>query len=309
MAEMSRSQKVRLGAFLAAGLAFLLSAIVLLAGRGLIEERDAYTIRFSNKDLSFSGLETGSSVKYSGIKVGRVEDIHIAPKDVSIIEVTISLQGGTPIAEDSAASLGSVGITGLKYIELSRGSPTARLRNPGEEIPAGDSLIDELSARALSIAGQLESILENIEGMTNAKNQERLAEVLDRTAALLEDNQSRLDSVIANIDQFTETGAGVAEEAKLFVEELRTTGSELKGLIEDSRETLGPDGLGGTVASSNELLGRVSLMIKRNQLVVETSLRDLQNSAENLNDLTLQVKDNPSLLFRSNKSSGEDLVR
>lgn len=309
MAQMSPSQKVRLGAFLGTGAALIAISVILLAGRALVEDRDEYFIRFSNSEVSFSGLETGSSVKYSGIKVGRVEQIRIDPDDVSVIEVTLSLDEDTPVAEDSTASLGSVGITGLKYIELSRGSPSARIREPGEEIPAGASFMDELSTRALSIAAQLEEILGNIQGMTNSENQERLARVLDSTASLLEENESRLEEVVSNISQFTATGAEVAVEVKLFAEELRTTRSELDALIKDGRKTLGDEGLGHTVASTNELLDHVNLVVKRNQLVVESSLRDLQTSAENLYDLTEQVKDNPSLLFRSSKTAGEDLVR
>ena len=309
MAQMSPSQKVRLGAFLGTGAALIAISVILLAGRALVEDQDEYFIRFSNSEVSFSGLETGSSVKYSGIKVGRVEQIRIDPDDVSVIEVTLSLDEDTPVAEDSTASLGSVGITGLKYIELSRGSPSARIREPGEEIPAGASFMDELSTRALSIAAQLEEILGNIQGMTNSENQERLARVLDSTASLLEENESRLEEVVSNISQFTATGAEVAVEVKLFAEELRTTRSELDALIKDGRKTLGDEGLGHTVASTNELLDHVNLVVKRNQLVVESSLRDLQTSAENLYDLTEQVKDNPSLLFRSSKTAGEDLVR
>ncbi len=77
MAQISQAQKVRLGIFLLTGLAILVTATLLLAGRTLIEERDYYSIRFSNKGLSFSGLEIGSAVEYSGIRVGRVEGIGI----------------------------------------------------------------------------------------------------------------------------------------------------------------------------------------------------------------------------------------
>lgn len=309
MAQISQAQKVRLGIFLLTGLAILVTATLLLAGRTLIEERDYYSIRFSNKGLSFSGLEIGSAVKYSGIRVGRVEGIGIDPKDVSIIAVDISLSEGTPVAEDSTASLGSVGITGLKYIELSRGSPDARIRAPGEEIPAGDSLIDELSAKALSLASQMETILGNIEKMTDAANQERLASLLDNTSKVLAQNEENLRIITKNLRTASENGSEMLSQVHLFTTELRTTRAELDELIVTTQDTLGPKGLGETVTSANALLGNVNLMVRRNQLTVESSLRDLQTSAENLYDLTQTLKDNPSLLFRSNKTAGEDLVR
>jgi len=73
MATMSRPMKVRLGIFVGTGLALLVGAFVLLAGRAMLERRDYYSIRYSEKGASFSGLEVGSDVKYSGIKIGRVE--------------------------------------------------------------------------------------------------------------------------------------------------------------------------------------------------------------------------------------------
>lgn len=309
MAQMTRGQKMRLGVFLVTGAACVLVAILVLGARALLEDRDTYLIRFSNKDLSFSGLDPGASVKYSGIKVGRVEEIHIARDDVSIIEVVISLSEGTPVAEDSTASLGSLGITGLKYVELSRGSPTARIRAPGEEIPAGDSFIDELSARALSIASQLEATLKNVQAMTNTENQERLARLLESTAKMIEDNQQNLQQISTNLNAASEGGTQLIERINTFAANMETTRANLDTLILTAQGALGEQGLTGTVTSANDILGQTSLLMRRNQVILEATLRDLSTSAENLFDLTQNVKDNPSLLFRGPKGTGEDLTR
>lgn len=309
MAQLTRSQKARLGMFLATGIILVVGATVVLAARSLLESRDTYTIRFSNKDLSFSGLEPGSSVKYSGIKVGRVEEIHIDPDDVSVIEVGISLEGGTPVAENSTASLGSMGITGLKYIELSRGAPDARIREPGEEIPAGESLIDELSAKALSIAAQLEATLENIQKMTAAENQERLARVLESAASMIEDNAQDIRQLTANLNTAAENTTEIMARLDEFATQLVVTGDHLDELILSAKASLGEGGLKTTVDHANELLSNTNLVVRRNQTVFESTLRDLRTSAENLYDLTQNVKDNPSLLFRGPRNAGEDLVR
>ncbi len=76
----TRAQKVRLGAFLAIGITAVVGGLVVLAGAKLGEKRDAYTVRYDQAEVSLSGLEVGSPVRYSGIKVGRVDAIGIDPK-------------------------------------------------------------------------------------------------------------------------------------------------------------------------------------------------------------------------------------
>ena len=63
---------------------------------------------------------------------------------------------------DTIANLGSQGITGLKYIDLTRGTSGARVRKPGEEIPAGTSLFDSLALQAGQIATKVEAVLDRL---------------------------------------------------------------------------------------------------------------------------------------------------
>ncbi|HYU15587.1 MAG TPA: MlaD family protein, partial [Candidatus Acidoferrum sp.] len=192
MAQVTRAQKLRLGIFLAAGLAVLIGGLAILAGLKLGERRDSYVVRFRDSGVSLSGLDIGSPVKYSGIRVGRVDAIRIDPDDVSVIQVELSLDHDTPVADDSVANLGSQGITGLKYVELSRGSRTARVRVPGEEIPPGTSLLDNLAQRADQIAVKAETVLDRVAVLAGPDMKERLARLLDRSEELL----GTVDSVL-----------------------------------------------------------------------------------------------------------------
>lgn len=309
MAELSRGQKVRLGIFVAVGLSALTLCVLLLGARALLEKRDLYTIRFSEPDLSFSGLEVGSSVKYSGLKIGRVEEVGVDPDNVSVIVVVVSLDRQTPVAEDSNASLGSVGITGLKYIDLSRGSLTARIRDPGEEIPAGPSRMDELSARALSVSEKLDKILANIEVMTASENQQRVAQLLDNSVKMMEQNQANIEAVTANLKDASARAVTIATDTEALITEIRASRRELNSVLVQAGDVLGPEGLGGTATRTGELVEQLKLVVRRNEVALDASLRDFQSSAENLFALTQNLRDNPSLLFRKDKGTGDDLVR
>lgn len=308
MATVTRSQKIRLGIFLAAGLAVLVAGFVALVGRTLMQERDDYVVRFSSRNVSFSGLEVGSPVKYSGIAIGQVKDLRIAPDDVSVIEVVIAVKRGTPIAEDSEASLANLGITGLKYVELSRGSPSARVRSPGETLPAGDSLMDSLSARAGSIAERLDDILGNLQGMVGADTNRNVQRILGESAGILEDNRPQIAGILGNVRALTadlskvsESGVSVAAKTDELMTKLNAVGDALE-------EALSPEGrLAKTLDHTDQVLERMNMVILRSENDLDVTLRHLRDAAANLHDFSVAVRDDPRVLL-TNPEGGEGEV-
>ncbi len=334
--SVTRAQKVRLGVFVATGLTAIIGGLVALAGAKLGEVRDEYTVRYDQAQVSLSGLEVGSPVRYSGIKVGRVDDIGIDPRDVSVIVVEISLDEGTPVAENTQANLGSMGITGLKYIELTRGAKGARVRKPGEEIPAGSSALDDLSNQAGEIAEKVSRTLDNVTALTGPDMRERVAKVLDRTDSLLatleatvaENRDSlrsltgRVDSAVGKIETLTDEltvtvkGTGVLvrdarpvlvralDSGAVLMGDLRETRARLdtalagiEGLMADGREILGPQGAQKMMVRLNTLLKRTSLMILQSRESVVEAVTYLRETAENLTEFSRKVREDPSLLL------------
>jgi len=231
----TRAQKVRLGIFVAVGLAALVGGTALLAGMKLGQKRDHYTVRFADSDVSLSGLEVGSPVKYSGIRVGRVETILVDPEDVSVIVATLNLAGGTPVAEDTKANLGSVGITGLKYVELTRGSAQARIRQPGEEIPAGKSLLDDLTGQADEIAREVRGAIANVTAFTDADMKHRVARVLERTEKVLESVDGAVTDNRGHLAALLQRLASTAREVEALSRQLNGTITRVNGLLDDVR--------------------------------------------------------------------------
>ena len=81
------------------------------------EHRDynRYEIYFTG---SVSGLDKGSAVRYLGVGVGRVVELHIDPRDSGRVEVIVDIGSDTPISEHTVAQLQLQGVTGLLYIDL-----------------------------------------------------------------------------------------------------------------------------------------------------------------------------------------------
>lgn len=307
----TRAQKARLGIFVGAGLFALVGGLIVLAGMKLGETRDAYTVRYSDGGVSLSGLEVGSPVKYSGIRVGRVDVIRIDPKDVGVVIVELSLDGGTPVAEDTLANLGSMGITGLKYIELSRGSAAAKLRKPGSDIPAGKSAMDDLSNQAGEIATKVNEALTRVNAFVAPEMKDRIASVLDRTDRLLATSEAaiaenregfktfttnaaqasvRFDALAAHLETLAAEGGRTLEEATRAAKNLRTSTAQLDGFLTDARKT--------TVALT-KVLEKGDLLLTQGRDSLVQGLVYFRDTAANMKDFSRRVKDDPSLLLIS----------
>lgn len=332
----TRAQRVRLGIFVGVGLALTIGGLAILAGMQLSEERDLYQIRYSDGAISLSGLEVGSPVKYSGIRVGRVEKVAVDTQDVSVIVVSVSLQGGTPVAEDTKASLGSQGITGLKYVELTRGSRDARIRTPGEDIPPGTSSLDALTDQAGEIAAKVSIALDNVNAMTGPDMRQRVAKVLDRADAVLSeaekmvhDNQETVKNLAVvmgktgeNVARLSDEFSGSAkrlnalfddvrprtrrllDEAAGVLKDGRTALASLDGALVEGKRVLGPKGTQKLLISLQTALERVNLLMLQSREDVSEAMTYFRETTENMSEFSEKIRDDPSLLLLSSDEEG-----
>lgn len=310
MSEITRAQKVRLGIFVAAGLTVLVGGLVVLAGLRLGQRRDRYQIRYQEAAVSLSGLEIGAPVKYSGIRVGRVDAVRIDPKDVGVIIVEISLDHGTPVAEDERADLGSQGITGLKYVELSRGSSKARVREPGEDIPPGQSAFDALTTQAGDIARKAEIVLDRVANLTGEDMKQRVIKVLDRTDqllatvnALVDENRAALKTLAEKLSDTAAQADALASQLSGAARRASTLLDETTGLVKGARAT--PEKLNALLDDAGGLVAGLNTVIQRSRHDLQETITSLREAAENVNVLSEKVKDDPTLLLR-HEDEGEE---
>ena len=136
-----------------------------------------YRVHFAD---SVNGLAIGDSVKFLGVDVGSVKSIALDPADPRLVQVDIRLRNDTPIKTDTKATLKLKGITGVVFIELDGGSPTAPtlIASTQEgQIPeiaatrssfnvAVDSL-PKLLERFSTIESQVQKVLTDVNGVTS----------------------------------------------------------------------------------------------------------------------------------------------
>jgi len=304
---LSRAQKIRLGAFLTVGSLLLLLILAAIAGSRLVEKSDIYYISFEN--YSVSGLQVGGTVHYRGIKVGRVEDIKIDPKDLTKVIITISVERGTPIKVDTEATLAFMGITGIKAVEISGGTNEAAILNPKSYIKTGATMIDDISDRAISIADKIDIIASNISNLTDEENRRNISQILSQTSLLLEDTRANLSTTIKSLNQVASTTATLAgglnsnitRITDAFVNNVNklteTSSSSITDLSKSTQSNLtrltdsATSGITGVTDNANRVMNRMS-----------------DDVSQKLDLLTKSATGNLDSLSMATKSSIETLV-
>jgi len=240
----TNAQKIRLGIFLFITSVLLIVTIVVVAGQRLMEKRDDYFVTYRN--ISVIGLQTGSSVKYYGINIGQVEDISIDQDDINNVTIQISVKKGTPIKEDVLATLVSVGITGIKQVELTGGTNDAKLLTPGSDIQPGTSYMEDITGKAELIAEKFELLLNNFIAVTSEDNRIKVGNILTNTQDMVSENRAALNASLVNMNGLLEENRKALKTTinsfnALIVENrgmLKEVLSSTKGLIDDSRAPL-----------------------------------------------------------------------
>ena len=117
----------------------MIAGVLWLAAGGSGRAYDEYVVYMRE---SVSGLSRDSTVKYHGVGVGTVREITLDPQNPERVRLLLHIDQGTPVREDTTASLEVQGLTGLAYVNLDGGSQTSPpLRaSEGEDFPVIISL-------------------------------------------------------------------------------------------------------------------------------------------------------------------------
>lgn len=233
-----KTQYALVGVFVVA-LAFAFVAIVLWLGGGTPgRQYDEYLVYMQE---SVSGLSRDNVVKYVGVDVGRVHEIGLAAGGAGPVRLVLQIEKGTPVREDTYATLETQGLTGLAYINLRGGSPDAPLlqARPGQAYP-------EIESRP-STWGRLDVAVEQL--LSNLTDLTARVDVL-----LSEDNQLHLSRTLAQLDRLSAAFAGRAESIGQSLDDLAAT-------LEKTREA--GEGLPGLVAQLGQAANALERMAER----------------------------------------------
>ncbi|MFC1693375.1 MlaD family protein [Candidatus Latescibacterota bacterium] len=313
----TKAQKIRLSIFLIISCTILLLFFVVLVGNRLLKRMDTYYIEY--RDISVTGLEPGSAVKYHGVQVGRV--VNLSVKDAATILVEIEVNRGTPIMEDTEAILTLIGITGLKFVELIGGSPDADRLPVRGTIVAGQSVFEAISGQAEVMLAKLEQLLNNLNKMINPETTESLHRTLkslenislqtdtlltgrrDHLALALENLSSAAEKVNSTMERINEIAE--SDEIGDSVSNISTITKTLRTQIDSLRFTEVFEDFRTFIKNSNEMVIHSDLIVIQARDDILRSLTNLEEALENLREATDVIRENPSVLLRGRQTSGD----
>jgi len=182
------------------------------------------------------GVEVGSPVRVSGIKVGKVDRLEFLPADeigkklgaTVKVSISVSPKAAVAVKTDSQFYVNMAGIIGERYIEISPGGGQASVLPDGSEVRGIDPpRIDQLLSQGYGVFGRIHDFLE--------ENEKVITDFLAQTNKLMSeanrllkgDDKRRLFTLIENLTVITDdmkklTGRLTTKEADETYSQLRT---------------------------------------------------------------------------------------
>jgi phospholipid/cholesterol/gamma-HCH transport system substrate-binding protein len=317
-----KAQRIRLGIFVLISFVLLGCLIVFFAASKWFEKTDNYYVAY--QDVSVSGLEVGSPVEYLGIRIGTISNISIDPQDINSIIVELAVDPGTPIKDDAQANIMTMGITGLKAIEIRGGSNLAELLGSGDYINAGSSTAEEITGRANVIAEKAEKVLNNLQIFTEPEKLSAFtnaAENINLLAGQLNSTIQLIDSLIEeNRYEFTETvktshriagsldsTSRTLNEAMRYVNDV-ITGDTIRGILGNAQmisQQISESNLKELIQNladmseqTRVLLYKIDQELDVNSQEFNESVQLLRATLSNLEQTSIKINSDPSVLVR-----------
>jgi phospholipid/cholesterol/gamma-HCH transport system substrate-binding protein len=156
--------KVRLGMFIAGGLALFILAIFIIG-----KQKNLFNpvFRIYATFYNVSGLQVGNNIRFSGINVGTVNNISIVNDSTVSVEMLIRKNVRQFIKSDCEVAMGSEGLIGDRILIITQGSADAALITEGQQLDSKepvemDAIMSSLQVtadNAAIISGQLAEIM------------------------------------------------------------------------------------------------------------------------------------------------------
>ncbi len=290
------------GAFVLVLAAVLIAGVLWLASGGTFQKK--YDLYLSIVDESVSGLNLNAPVKYNGVDVGKVKNIQLAPGNPERVNLIFAIERSTPIKVDTVAKLKSQGLTGISYVELSGGTPTAALlrATTGSKYPVirtQPSLGARLENVLTTVLAKLDSTSNNINAILSDENQASLKNALADIASVAHTIAARKDAL----------DAGLRDAASTLKNTSRASTQLDPVLARIERGAAAVEKMGNEVASAGKTVNSVGADVKRFTAEtlpeLERLLGELSVLANSLRRLSEQTERNPSGLLFGHKPPPE----
>jgi phospholipid/cholesterol/gamma-HCH transport system substrate-binding protein len=272
--DRDRRLSVVVGLFaLGALVLFGASILTLTSNRGPWIPRYSLVAYFGN----VQGLIDGAPVRLAGKDVGIVESVSFGAFGEAKPPIRVSMRVDTSVRErlrtDSNAAIGTMGLLGDKYIELSMGSLEAEVLADGAEVPA-------ITPPDLSVVMQKGT--QALDGVAS------LATSLNRVAAQFDEAKGAA--------KIADSATGVSS----IIEEVKTGRGLLHSLIYDEYKGGGVESISRSLAQLEDILREIA----RGKGLVHELIYEPGSKQETLAEVTSAASRLDSILAKIDRGEG-----
>lgn len=197
-------------------------------------------------------IKADSLIKYKGINVGRVQNINFKDNNFEEIEITLEIRKDLPIKVDSTLRVEQSGILGSSFLALIQNDKSTEIAQDGAVLMIGGDSMSQIMDAIPSIAGKVDYLLDNANGVLSEENAKNLTAILlsvneaakniSILAQTLSRNTQDIEKIIANVSKIAQSTEQItnALNAKVAQGEydLRSTIAPALGAIEGAMNEL-----------------------------------------------------------------------
>lgn len=323
--QITKKQKRRVAVFFIIGILVFVGTISVLVGQKLLKKENCYYTTF--KELSVSGLTQGSSVKFQGMNVGQVKHISIDKDDTTIVRIDVCIKPDVAIKNGTYANLGSLGITGLKFVELKGGGKGSDIPISGL-IPGKKSGLDDITKKASEITEKIDRILDKTDKLLSKLDDDSLKRMVDNVESITENVNGIIKENRADIKSILGSSASISIGVNKTVTEVNSILNDFKNLSKMIKKMTKPNGIAESIIKSlqkgsdkfaktdvkktvdniNSLVDSIkktsniiNLTMLRSKEAIINSVDDLSEGMEYFKEFNRIIMENPSAILRTNE--------
>ena len=244
----TRSNNVLVGGIVLVLLGIMVAFAVWMAGNSGADEKK-YDILFKT---SVDGLAKGSQVTFSGVPVGKVDDIAVMPDQPELIRVRIAVKKDTPVLQGTTATIvGSfTGVSTLNLDGAVTGAPP--IDQPG---PFGLPLIPPKAGGLGAILSNAPALLDRLTTLT-----ERLTDLLNpQNQRAISDTLQHIDKISGALANRSGDIAATLADAHVAIQQAGEAAQKFGQLADTTNQNIGPllANLNSTIASAKHSMANL----------------------------------------------------
>ena len=254
-------------------------------------------------DHPVSGLAKGNPVLYSGIQVGDVLELNLAPDNPAHVRVLVRVEQDIPVRTDTEAGLVLANITGSMSIQFTGGTPQSpELQGDRDNPPlihAKPSALNNLMNNGEAMVAQAEKLLTNMNRLLATDNIDNVSALIQNARDAGESLLANREALIALMEQFN-TAAVRAEEAAIKVSGV----SDRTRTVLNDRITPVLNAMETALTTLQPSLERVDTITANNEHSLNAglqglsqlgpALRELKSTLRSLNNFTRRLEQDPA---------------